>query len=202
MPAVPRLCLASGSPRRQQILSALGLQFTTLNVDIDERRLDGEAAADMVLRLAAGKARAAAVDTDCCVLGADTVVTVDDTVFGKPRDADDAVGMLMRLSGRTHRVLTGVALRTDRGLTTAMSSTDVRFRDIGRDEAQRYWQCGEPRGKAGAYAIQGIAGIFVTGLSGSYTGVMGLPVFETAELLRHAGIEVLGPVNPTVRDYD
>ena len=125
------------------------------------------------------------------MLAADTVVVVGDRVLGKPRDADDAVDMLLTLSGRSHVVMTGVALKTPSGTRAALSTTDVRFREIDRDEAYRYWQSGEPRDKAGAYGIQGLGGMFVSTIEGSYSGVMGLPVFETLELLQSAGLKVL-----------
>ena len=126
------------------------------------------------------------------MLGADTAVVLGEQVFGKPRDRDDGLDMLGRLSGRTHRVVTGVALLSEAGMTTALSSTAVRFRAIGRNEAVAYWDSGEPRDKAGAYAIQGAGGVFVEEIHGSYSGVVGLPVFETARLLEAAGISILG----------
>lgn len=189
MPA-PILHLASSSPRRQEILAALGFTFSLGGVDVDERRLAGEAAEAMVLRLAEAKARAAAVDVPRIVLGADTAVVLGDEVFGKPQGCEDALEMLAHLSGRTHNVLTGVALYSEQGLRTAISATEVRFREIRPDEALAYWQSGEPHDKAGAYAIQGRGGAFVEAISGSYSGVVGLPVFETVRLLQWAGIEV------------
>ena len=125
------------------------------------------------------------------VLAADTVVVLGDRVFGKPCGRDDALLMLATLSGKVHRVLTAVALGSEGQLLTAMSESEVRFRDIDPDEAEAYWQSGEPEGKAGAYAIQGLGGIFVASLNGSFSGVVGLPVFETAGLLRQAGIPIL-----------
>ncbi len=160
-------------------------------MDIDERQLRGETAEDMVVRLAAGKAAAASRRHPGMILAADTAVVLDGTVFGKPRDREDAVAMLARLSGRSHRVLTGVALHWNAERRTALSATEVRFREIHPDEALAYWHSGEPRGKAGAYAIQGLAGTFVEKISGSYSGVVGLPVFETAALLAEAGIDLL-----------
>lgn len=188
------LHLASSSPRRRDILDALGLRYSAAGVDIDERRLAGESPQAMVRRLAAEKASAAAGKATL-VLGADTAVVVDDCVLGKPTGAGDAVDMLLRLGGRSHRVMTGVALQTAAGVKSAMSLTEVTFRDIDPDEAAAYWQSGEPRDKAGAYAIQGRGGVFVRSLSGSYSGVVGLPVFETAELLLAAGLKVLTPVS-------
>ena len=189
----PQLVLASSSPRRHEILGALELDFTVRCSAVDESRQDGETPQEMVLRLAALKTGAIDAGADELVIGADTAVVIDDVVLGKPRDRDDAINMLMALSGRTHAVLTGVALRGPGGIRTALSATDVRFREIGRDEALSYWQSGEPRDKAGAYAIQGIGGVFVEEIAGSYSGVVGLPVFETVQLLREAGIDVLPP---------
>lgn len=158
---------------------------------MDERRLEGEAPDAMVLRLARAKAVASARRPASVVLGADTAVVLGEQVFGKPEDEAAAVEILTRLSGRTHSVLTGVAVSTTAGIMTAVSATEVRFREIRPDEARAYWQSGEPRDKAGAYAIQGLGGVFVESISGSYSGVVGLPVFETAELLRQAGLTVL-----------
>jgi len=158
---------------------------------VDERRLEGESAEAMVVRLAEAKARAVEIDDLAIVLGADTAVVLGDEVFGKPESLEAALETLARLSGNTHRVLTGVALYSAQGVRTALSSTEVRFREIGPDEALAYWQSGEPCDKAGAYAIQGLGGVFVEAITGSYSGVVGLPVFETARMLREAGLRVL-----------
>ncbi len=189
--ATPVLHLASTSPRRAEILAALGVPYSAAGVDLDETPLAGESPDKMVLRLAREKAVAARLTHSLPVLAADTVVVVDGSVFGKPLDQDDALAMLARLSGRSHQVMTGVAMLWDAGVQTVLSVTEVRFREIGPDEALAYWQSGEPRGKAGAYAIQGLGGVFVENVQGSYSGVVGLPVFETAELLATAGIEVI-----------
>lgn len=189
---VPKLHLASSSPRRSRILEGMGLEFTASGVDIDERRHPGEAADTMVLRLAAEKAAAVPAAPGTVVLGADTAVVLDGEVFGKPGDEADALRMLARLSGRRHQVMTGVAVHAGDATTRVLSVTDVTFREIGPDEAHEYWQSGEPRGKAGAYAIQGLGGAFVANIAGSYTGVVGLPVVETADLLRAAGIDLPG----------
>ena len=189
MSASPHLYLASTSPRRREILQSLGIEFEVVMVEIDESPLAGESPEDLVVRLATAKAEAATGAE--YVLGSDTVVVLDDIVLGKPEDADDAVDMLLALSGRSHTVLTGVALRTPNGTGLVLSKTDVRFREIDRDEAIRYWHSGEPADKAGSYGIQGLGGMFVEAINGSYSGVMGLPVFETVELLKSAGIEVL-----------
>ena len=190
----PKLHLASSSPRRSRILEGMGLEFTASGVDIDERRQPGEAADSMVLRLAVEKAGAVPPAVDTVVLGADTAVVLEGEVFGKPEDEADALRMLAELSGRCHQVMTGVAVRAGSATMSALSVTEVTFREIGPDEALDYWQSGEPEGKAGAYAIQGSGGAFVASIAGSYTGVVGLPVHETAELLRWAGIEVPGEV--------
>ena len=187
----PSLILASSSPRRQEILEAMGLDFTVRTIAVDESLRQGEPATEMVVRLAAAKATAIELQTEQIIIGADTAVALDDEVFGKPADADDALRMLSKLSGQTHQVVTGVAVASATGLKTVLSVTDVRFREISTDEARRYWQSGEPRDKAGAYAIQGSGGVFVEAIMGSYTGVVGLPVFETARLLREAGLETL-----------
>jgi septum formation protein len=187
----PTLILASSSPRRKDILEALGAEFLIRAADVDESVRRGESAADMVLRLAAAKAQAVSAKPGQIVIGADTAVVLGDEVFGKPTDADDAIRMLMSLSGCTHQVMTGLAVATHDGLETALSVTDVRFRQLDPDEARRYWQSGEPEGKAGAYAIQGRGGMFVEAIMGSYSGVVGLPVFETVHLLRAAGLETL-----------
>ncbi len=186
---MPTLYLASTSPRRRELLAALGLDFSVVAVQTDETANAGESPENLVLRLARAKVDAA--NCDGLVLGADTVVVLDDRILGKPIDADDAIAMLTALGGRKHRVLTGVALKTHSGTTAVLSETEVQFREIGRDEAKRYWQSGEPRDKAGAYGIQGLGGIFVESISGSYSGVMGLPVFETVDLLASAGVDVL-----------
>jgi septum formation protein len=186
------LHLASSSPRRREILAALDLDFTVGNADVDEQQLDGETAGDMVLRLARDKARAGAPGDEFIVIGADTAVVLGGTIFGKPRDQDNALEMLAQLSGQTHQVMTGVAVWAGREMRVALSTTDVRFREISPDEALAYWQSGEPADKAGAYAIQGKGGVFVQEIDGSYSGVVGLPVFETVKLLEEAGINVLG----------
>lgn len=186
----PVLHLASSSPRRREILAALRIPISFAGVDIDESRLPGEAVVDMVMRLACEKAQAADAGA-LPVLGADTIVVLGDRVFGKPGSEQDALEMLHLLSGRAHRVLTAVALISNGRLETALTDTEIRFRDIDPDEALAYWQSGEPEGKAGSYAIQGLGGVFVQSLVGSYSGVVGLPVYETTELLSKAGIPVL-----------
>jgi septum formation protein len=189
MSSPPKLHLASTSPRRREILQSLGVEFEVAEVATDESPLPGESARELVLRLAVAKAEAATGAE--YALGSDTVVVLDEHMLGKPVDVDEAIDMLLALAGRSHSVLTGVALKTPQGTRTVLSTTDVQFREIDRDEAIRYWQSGEPADKAGGYGIQGLGGMFVQAINGSYSGVMGLPVFETVELLKSAGIEVL-----------
>lgn len=186
----PTLHLASASPRRADILKSLKLRFSVSSADIDETPQPGESAEDMVLRLARGKAKARVGRADI-VLGADTAVVLDQQLFAKPASEQEAVAMLAALSGRIHTVLTGVAVATAAGLKTTASRSTVRFRDIDSAEARDYWHSGEPLGKAGGYAIQGLGGAFVADLRGSYSGVVGLPVFETVALLKSVGLDVL-----------
>jgi len=188
---VTKLHLASSSARRVEILTALGLQFTAEGVDIDETPIPGEPASEMVLRLAEEKARKAATCHPGMILGSDTAVVLDDRIFGKPESEEDALDMLSCLSGRCHEVHTAIALLTGDQAVCDLSVTRVCFREIQADEARQYWQSGEPEGKAGAYAIQGRGGIFVESIAGSYSGVVGLPVYQTALLLQQAGMSVL-----------
>jgi septum formation protein len=184
--------LASGSPRRRELLQQIGVSFRVVGTTIDEAVQPAEAAPAYVARLAAAKAEAGWTRSrgahPAPVLAADTAVVLDGKILGKPADRQDAEGMLRQLSGRTHEVLTAVALRTAAGLQSRMSRSEVTFRAIAAAEARAYWETGEPRDKAGAYAIQGRAAVFVADLRGSFSGVMGLPLFETAELLHEAGV--------------
>ena len=185
------LYLASQSPRRQQLLEQIGVSFETLHVDVPEERAAGESPLDYVSRVARDKARAGlqAVDADdAVVIGADTEVVVGDEVFGKPRDAGDAAGMLRRLQDRTHLVLSVVWCVDRRSEEHAVSRTEVRFGALDEAAIEAYLASGEWRGKAGAYAIQGRAAVFVAHLSGSHPGVMGLPLYETARLLRRFSV--------------
>jgi septum formation protein len=184
------IILASASARRQELLSQIGVRFTVRSQDIDESIRSGELADDYVIRMARQKAdsalRALHVSQDSrdtVVLSADTSVVCGARVLGKPIDEADAVAMLRRLSGREHRVLSAVTLATQDKQRSVLSESRVRFREISATEAQQYYRSGEPKGKAGAYAIQGYAAVFVEQLIGSYSGVMGLPLFETAQLL-------------------
>ena len=186
------LHLASRSPRRSELLARLGLDFGVLDIDIPEQRQPGEAPDDYGRRVAREKAGAGLLKVmavpGAVVLGADTEVVLDDEVFGKPSDDADAVAMLRRLSGRTHRVITAVSLVSASRELQAVSISDVTFAPLSDAEITAYVATGEPRGKAGGYAIQGYAQAFITHLSGSYSGVMGLPLHETATMLRTFGI--------------
>lgn len=191
VPADAAVYLASQSPRRRELLAQIGVGYRLLPVEVDEARRPGEAPDAYVERLARDKAAAgrAAVQRQGLpplpVLGADTAVVVDRDILGKPADRAEARAMLRRLSGRSHRVLTGVGLCTGAALHTRISATEVWFRPLDDAEIDRYWDSGEPRDKAGAYGIQGLAAVFVERIDGSYSGVVGLPLFETAALLRH-----------------
>ena len=186
------LYLASQSPRRLELLRQIGIEPQVLPVDIDEGPRPAESAEDYVLRLALEKARAGwALHRGGPTLGADTSVVLDGHMLGKPRGRDHALAMLAALGGREHRVLTAVAVTDGRQEGRCLSDSRVRVRPIDPDEAAAYWAAGEPADKAGAYAIQGLGAMFIEHLSGSCSGVMGLPLFETAQLLRGFGVEVL-----------
>lgn len=195
----PPFYLASASPRRRELLESLGLEFLTLPVAMDESRLGAESPAHMVTRLAAEKARnaRALASKDYPVLAADTVVAMGDLIFGKPVSREDALQILSQLSGKSHEVYTGVVLETAGTTRSTLSVTQVQFRRISKEEAIAYWDSGEPADKAGAYAIQGLGATFVRAIRGSYTGVVGLPMFETIALLQQAGIN---PLNTAVLD--
>lgn len=189
------LHLASKSPRRRELLARLGIAFIPLDIDIPEQQLPGESARDYVCRVATDKAAAGLAvlhrPEAAMVLGSDTEVVLDGEVFGKPADADAARAMLQRLSGRTHEVHSAVTLLDGSGaIRQALSVSRVTFDTLGHALVEAYVASGEPRGKAGGYAIQGGAEVFVTRLEGSYSGVMGLPLHETAGLLRAAGLTI------------
>ena len=200
-----RIYLASRSPRRQELLRQIGVGFDELRLreapgrdpDIVEGPRDGESAPDYVKRIARTKAN---VGWERMterglpprpVLGADTEVVLDGHIFGKPADSPHAMEMLARLAGRTHVVMTAIALRWEREFVILVSTSQVTMRELAADEMARYVATGEPVGKAGAYAIQGIAAAFITRIDGSYSGVMGLPLAETAAALARIGRSVL-----------
>jgi septum formation protein len=203
--SAPLLYLASKSPRRAALLAQLAVEFEPLLLreatgrprDVLEEALDAEPAAHYVERMARTKAQIGWQRmhnrklAERPVLGADTEVVLDGDVFGKPRDAADAMRMIKRLSGRTHQVLTAVALRYRDRTDVEVSVSKVTLRRLGAAEIERYVATGEPLDKAGAYAVQGRAAAFVSRLEGSYTGVVGLPLFETATLLARAGVAIV-----------
>ncbi|OOV86471.1 Maf family protein [Oceanospirillum linum] len=189
------LCLASASPRREALLEQIGLKCLKYPVDLNESVLPGEAAPSYVMRLAEQKALAGQErsGTNLPVLGSDTSVVHQGKILGKPKNKRHAVDMLMQLSGQTHQVMTGVAVCQGRRILSLISVTDVSFRVLTEDECLAYCDSGEPFDKAGGYGIQGLAAVFVRSVSGSYSNVVGLPLFETAELLNQFGIRVLEP---------
>lgn len=185
------LVLASASPRRTQLLAQVGVAHEVRPVDADESARPGESPRQLVVRLARDKALAglAALDGQAWVLGADTIVVLDGRVFGKPAGRQQGLAMLQALAGRTHQVLTAVALAGPRErLEEALSCTDVAMRKVSAAEAAAYWDSGEPAGKAGGYAVQGRAALFIEHIAGSYSGVMGLPLYETGRLLQRCGL--------------
>lgn len=191
----PLICLGSASPRRRELLNQIGIAHTVRSADIDETPRPHEAPEVYVLRMALEKARAvlaqeAIKNGALPVLGADTAVVVDGTILGKPRDEADGLAMLRRLSGSAHQVLTAVALVEPEREMTRLSVSHVTFRAMSEMEISAYWRTGEPADKAGGYGIQGYAATFIEHLEGSFSGVMGLPLFETAELLREFGIDI------------
>jgi septum formation protein len=187
----PLIYLASASPRRSTLLSQVGIPHSVRPVDIDENIQIGETPEGYVRRLAVQKACALWAQLDPAerlpVLGADTSVAIDDEIMGKPADERDCARMLRRLSARTHRVYTAIALRHDGGCEERLSISDVSFRALNAAEISAYWRSGEPAGKAGSYAVQGIAALFIDRIAGSFSGIMGLPLFETGELLGRVG---------------
>jgi septum formation protein len=190
------LYLASQSPRRRQLLEQVGIRFDTIDVEVLEARAPGEPPADYVSRVAREKAGAGLLKlagvTGAVVLGADTEVVLDDEVFGKPADAAHATAMLRRLSGRSHQAISAVWCVSAGREERAVSVSQVTFAALSEPTIAAYVASGEPIGRAGAYAIQGRAAAFISGLSGSFSGVMGLPLFETIELLRRYGIGPAG----------
>lgn len=184
----PVLCLASASPRRRDLLASIGVAVEVRPVDIDESPRPGEAAHDYVVRLAREKALAGARLSALPALGSDTAVVCDGAILGKPAGREQAAAMLGALSGRAHEVLTGVAVSGPAGLLTACVTTRVFMRAITDAELVAYWTTGEPADKAGGYAIQGLAAVFVEHIEGSHSAVVGLPLYETADLLARQGV--------------
>ncbi len=188
----PPLILASASPRRLELLQQIGLQPLVVPADIDETAKLNESAQDFVLRLAIEKAAAVAgLYEKVVVIGSDTSIDLDGEIIGKPANFDDAMTILKKLSGRSHFVHTGIALQRDDKVASTVVSSEVSFRLLSNSDITHYWQSGEPQGKAGAYAIQGIGSVFIEKITGSYSAIMGLPLFETAVMLKDFSIPVL-----------
>ena len=192
------LILASASPRREKLLRQLGVNFVSEPQDIiEEKRID-ESPEKFVKRMAEGKASSAfgkRKEKDIVVVASDTIVVCDKRVLGKPKDKSDGIKMLLTLSNKTHRVLSAVTVANTLRYKSTVSETSVSFREISEIEAECYWDSGEPEGKAGGYAIQGCGAVFVQSINGSYSGVMGLPLFQTAQLLSEFGIYFLQPAS-------
>lgn len=186
----PVLCLASASPRRRALLASIGVTVHVMPSNVDETPLAYEQASAYVERLAIAKAQAVVPYTTLPVLGSDTAVVIDGTIMGKPHNAEEGAAMLAALSGRTHQVLTAVAVVGQQGVLSCCVTTQVKMRTILPDEIARYWQTGEPVDKAGGYAIQGLAAIFVEEIQGSHSAVVGLPLFETTRLLCQQGVPI------------
>ncbi|MEY3761375.1 MAG: hypothetical protein RIR39_2866 [Pseudomonadota bacterium] len=186
-----QIILASASPRRKELLDQINVSYRVYPVDLDETPWPDEAPLDYVQRVAAEKSAAckAQLNTEIPVLAADTAVILGAVIMGKPKDKADAMDMLTQLSGKTHQVYSAISLR-GREHGQAVSITEVTFRCLTEQEILDYWHSGEPVDKAGSYAIQGRGGVFVESIKGSFSGVVGLPLFETAELLSKQGIEL------------
>ena len=186
--------LASASPRRRELLTLIGIPHEVRPADVDESVRAGEEPVAYVDRLAREKALAVAQhDAQAVIIAADTTVVLDGEILGKPGSVDEAVAMVTALAGRTHLVFTGVAVCRGGRITSHVDQVAVTMRPLRDSEIRAYVATGEPMDKAGAYAIQGLAGQWVSRIEGSYSGVMGLPLFETAELLRWAGIQGTSP---------
>ncbi|MFQ3235727.1 MAG: septum formation protein [Paraglaciecola sp.] len=188
------LILASQSPRRAQLLEQIGLSFKKIHINIDETPLPGESPETYALRLAqqkslAGWRHSEHIDAPSLVLGADTVVVAQGSILGKPLDQQDSKRMLGLLSGNEHTVLTAIAVTDGVTLTSKLVTTTVAFCPLSNDKMDWYWHTGEPVDKAGSYAIQGLGGQFVTQINGSYSAVVGLPLFETHQLLMQMGLK-------------
>lgn len=186
------IILASASPRRAELLQQVGLNFTVMPADIDESVYPNESVASYVQRMAESKGeliRQRQPSSDI-IIAADTTVCIDEKILGKPQNQADCLEMMASLSGRIHKVYTAVVVSQLDFIGSALSTSEVSFREISQSEALKYWQTGEPRDKAGSYAIQGKGAAFVTRLSGSYTGVVGLPLYELSQLLRETDVSI------------
>lgn len=188
-----KIVLASQSPRRKELLGRMGLKFVTQASKIDESAFDGLEARELVATLSREKAQwiARQLDGETLVIGADTVVVRDGAALGKPKDAEDAVAMLLSLSGRDHQVCTGVTVCRGDQVLTQVEETQVTFRDLTEAEVRQYVSTGEPMDKAGAYGIQGLGGLLVEGIRGDYSNVVGLPVCRLGQMLKDFGVDCL-----------
>lgn len=188
-----KIVLASQSPRRKELLGRMGLEFVTQASKIDESAFDGLEARELVATLSREKAQwiARQLDGETLVIGADTVVVRDGAALGKPKDTEDAVGMLLSLSGRDHQVCTGVTVCRGERVLTQVEETQVTFRDLTEAEVRQYVSTGEPMDKAGAYGIQGLGGLLVEGIRGDYSNVVGLPVCRLGQMLKDFGVDCL-----------
>lgn len=195
----PQIILASASPRRRELLDQIAVSYIVHPADIDETPKIAECAEDYVIRIAAEKSLACQklIRPSLPILAADTSVVIDGNILGKPEDEQHAIEMMQLLSGKKHYVYSAVSFRSAQGFGEyvfhhqALSVTEVNFRDIDTMEMKAYWKTGEPQGKAGGYAIQGLGSIFVESIKGSFSGVVGLPLFETVELLSKQGIKII-----------
>lgn len=188
--SAPQFVLASRSPRRQELLRQVGLRFEIVAADVPEQPDPGQAPADYAVAMALAKARAvqSRVTAGLPILGADTDVALGDRILGKPASREDALDMLRRLAHRTHQVYSAVAVVSGEHFETALSVTDVTFGPVAPAQAEAYWDSGEPADKAGAYGIQGFGAQFVKEIRGSYSGVVGLPLYETLQVLKRFGV--------------
>jgi len=189
--------LASASPQRLQLMQQMGIDPDCIAANIDESRHSGESATAYVKRMAVEKCQRVMqlnkdiVGTGALFIGADTAIALDDLVFGKAADLDAAIATLSQLSGKTHRVLTGVSVASAETMQHCVCETLVQLKPLRQQDIVAYWESGEPQGKAGCYAIQGLGATFVQTISGSYSNVVGLPLYDTAELLRYYGYKLL-----------
>jgi septum formation protein len=192
------LILASASPRRAEILEQIGVSFQIVPADIDETPMSQELPIDYVQRMAQEKAKRvidSVAGSSMVVLGADTSVVLGSKIYGKPKNSEEALAMLADLSGKTHQVLTAVAMGDNQRCVIKLSATDVEFRELDPRECLDYWKTGEPLDKAGGYAIQGLGAVFVEKISGSFSGVVGLPIEQTAQLLQAFKVPIWGAVH-------
>lgn len=188
----PQITLASASPRRRELLDQIFVTYNALPVNIDESHIAGESAEQFVIRLAQEKAQAGYKQApQRAALGSDTIVVCENKILGKPENKAQGLSMLKSLSGRTHQVMTAVAICDAETLHCKVSRSDVEFTELSSQQIEAYWETGEPVDKAGGYGVQGIAAQFIKNIKGSYSGIMGLPLYETTELLKLVGIRVL-----------